>query len=88
MKGKKCRYRQKGEMAMRKYEDKEFIQILRHVATYFDVYKVLRADRISPEGLKRLLLDNLNKPESTARAYVKALKGDEEHGLFYYDPEM
>ncbi|MCR5452813.1 MAG: hypothetical protein K6F00_09320 [Lachnospiraceae bacterium] len=71
---------------MRKYDDKDFIQILRHIATYFDVYKAVRADRISPEGLKRLLMDNLNKPESTARAYVKALKHDYQ-GLFSYNPE-
>ena len=71
---------------MRKYEDNEFVLMLRHIATYFEVYKTIRADRISPEGLKRLLMDNLNKPESTARAYVRALKCDD-RGLFSYDSE-
>ena len=69
---------------MRKYEDKEFIHILRHVATYHEIYKAVGIDRVSPEALKKTLIYDLNKPESTARAYIKALKG-EDQGLFSYD---
>lgn len=69
---------------MRKYEDKEFIHILRHVATYHEIYKAVGIDRVSPEALKKTLIYDLNKPESTARAYIRALKG-EDQGLFSYD---
>lgn len=70
---------------MRKYEKKELVNFIRHLATYFDVYNCIGKREVSPEILKSNLMDYSQKPESTARSYVKKIKEDD-HGLFSYDP--
>ena len=38
---------------MRKYEKKELVNFIRHLATYFDVYNCIGKREVSPEILKR-----------------------------------
>ncbi|MCR4691887.1 MAG: hypothetical protein K5739_11125 [Lachnospiraceae bacterium] len=59
---------------------------LRHLQLYFDVYWITAGHAIKPKMLKQKLMKDSFKPESTARAMVKGLVG-EDYGLFYYDDE-
>ena len=69
---------------MRKYEKKEFLNLIRHLATYFDVYNCIGKKEVSPKILKSDLMEYSQKPESTARFYVKKIKEDDS-GQFTYD---
>ena len=69
---------------MKKYGKAEFIKILKHLSTYFDVYNCVGNEELEPETLKWRLMEYSKKPESTARVYVKTLK-EENPGLLKYD---
>jgi len=69
---------------MRKYEKKEFVNLIRHLATYFDAYNCVGKREVPPEFLKSNLMEYSQKLESTARSYVKKIK-ENDPGLFTYD---
>ena len=70
---------------MRKCEKKELVNLIRHLATYFDAYNCVGKREVPPEFLKSSLMEYSQKPESTARSYIKKIKEDDP-GLFTYDP--
>ena len=72
---------------MRMYGKDEFIKTLKHLATYFDVYNCVSRRGMNQDALKAYLMKHLNKPESTARSYIKAVKEDES-SLLMYDEEI
>ena len=82
---------EKKELNVRKYStDVEMVENvlmgLRHMLTYCDVYWCTAGHAVRPKKLKKQLMKDCFKPESTARAMVKGLTG-EDYGLFYYDEE-
>lgn len=68
------------------YSDEQFKRILRHLATHFNAYWSIqngKDNKLSPKELKKCLMEDFSMPESSARACVKDLMG-ENHGLFWY----
>ncbi len=69
---------------MKKYGKEEFIKVLKHLATYFEAYNCIGIEEMEPEKLKWRLMEYSNKPESTARGWVKTLS-KEYSGILKYD---
>ena len=68
------------------YSDEQFKKILRHMSTHYNAYWSIqngKASKLSPKELKKYLMEDFSMPESSARACVKDLMG-ENHGLFRY----
>ena len=69
---------------MRKYSKEEFVNLVRHLVVYFDVYNCVGKRKVTPDILKNDLMKHCQKPESTARSYVKKIKEDDS-GLFTFE---
>ena len=69
------------------YSDEQFKKILlRNLSTHFNAYWSIqngKDNKLSPKELKKYLMEDFSMPESSARACVKDLMG-ENHGLFRY----
>ena len=69
------------------YKDEDYVKMLRHIATHLPAYWVIHNDYdkgMSPREVKRYIMEDFYWPESTARACIKDLMG-ENCGLFLYD---
>jgi hypothetical protein len=68
------------------YEKEELTKALRHIATYYDVYRMLHGKTMKAKEVKRTLVKR-GMPESTARMHIKELKKNECDLIFYYSDE-
>ena len=68
------------------YKDEDYVKMLRHVATHLPAYWVIHNEYagMSPKEMKKYIMEDFHWPESTARACIKDLVG-ENCGLFLYD---
>lgn len=73
----------------------ELQELLRHVSNYYEIYEILWDGPISFEDLKKYLMIDCRKPESTARSYITTIRNgnkgmilvDEEEGTMELDTE-
>lgn len=50
------------------------VSILKHLATYYPIYEVIRCGVNDIDKIKQYLMFECNKPESTARMQIASLK--------------
>lgn len=67
------------------YTDKQFVEILRHLATHLSAYwMVRRGEYMRPKKLKKALMEDFHMPESSVRACIKDLMREDSIGLIQY----
>ena len=67
------------------YKDEDYVKMLRHIATHLPAYwAVSYGDGLSPKEVKKYIMEDFHLPESTARACINDLLG-ENCGLLFYD---
>ena len=73
----------------------ELQELLKHVSNYYEIYEILWDGPISFEDIKKYLMIDCHKPESTARSYITTIRNgnkgmilvDEEEGTMELDTE-
>ncbi len=67
------------------YRDEDYVKMLRHIASHLPAYWLVHdSNGTDPREMKKIMMEDFHMPESTARACIKDLMGDN-CGMIDYD---
>ena len=64
----------------------ELQELLKHVSNYYEIYEILWDGPVTFDDIKKYLMIDCHKPESTARSYITAIRNGN-NGMLFVDEE-